>query len=83
MPTMIEVQCGMILQTAINAELAIRVKTNNPTRARLSLYNTRKALGNVEFAQLQIRVSPDDPEGEIWIINLGKVNDMLAGQQLT
>ena len=81
MPTMIEVQCGMVLQTALEAELAIRVKTNNPARARLSLYNTRKALGNIEFAQLQIRISPDAPDGELWIINLDKVNDMLAQMQ--
>jgi hypothetical protein len=68
MPTMLELQCATILNAAASADLGIVVKTNDPYKARYSLYNTRKLLGDFTHKELQIRVSPNDADGEIWII---------------
>lgn len=62
-----DLQCSTILYVANEAELGIAVKTNDPYRARASLYKTRKLLADPTLASLQIRVSPDNPNGEIWI----------------
>jgi hypothetical protein len=64
----LETQCAHILNTAKDATFGIIVKTNNPTKARAAFYRTRKLLGDVELDPLHIRVSPDDSEGELWII---------------
>jgi hypothetical protein len=68
MATALEVQCATILYAAKDAELGLIIKTNNPYKARASLYKARRDLGDVELAKLQIRVSPDDSEGELWIL---------------
>lgn len=68
MPSPLEIQCSTILYAAISAEFGLVIKTNNPYKARASLYKVRRDLGDTELAALQIRVSPNDSEGEIWLL---------------
>lgn len=64
----LEQQCVSILQAATQATHGIVVHTNDPARARATLYRVRKLVGDSEFNHLMIRVSPDDTEHELWII---------------
>jgi hypothetical protein len=73
MPTINEISCAAVLYAAVSAPLGIVVRTNNPTKARAALYDFRAALGDTELASLSIRVSPDNTEGALWILN-GKQN---------
>lgn len=66
--TALELQCAAILKAASEAEVGIVVHTNDPAKARATLYATRKLFGDSEFKNLTIRVSPDDTEHELWII---------------
>ena len=83
MPSSLEIQCSTILYAAISAEFGLVIKTNNPYKARASLYKTRRAIGDTELAKLQIRVSPNNSEGEIWLlrqdvaasVNIQELND--------
>lgn len=68
MPSPQDIQCHTILRAATSAELGLVLRTNDPYRARASLYKARKDIGDIELAALQIRTSPDDPEHELWII---------------
>jgi hypothetical protein len=63
----------MILNAALTSALGIVVRTNDAAKARATLYRVRKLLGDVELGQLQIRVSPDDSEHELWIIRKTEV----------
>jgi hypothetical protein len=63
-----EIQCLTVLQAAAASSIGLCVKTNDPYRARASLYRFRKEFGDPQLSGLQIRVSPTDSEGEIWII---------------
>lgn len=75
----LEMQCVTILQAAASAEYGIVLKTNDPAKARATLYRVRKDLGDTELAKLMIRVSPDDSEGELWIIrNASHMLDLKA-----
>lgn len=66
--TQLDMQCLTILQAAACADIGLCVKTNDPYKARASLYKFRKDIGDVTLTSLQIRVSPNDSEGEIWIL---------------
>ena len=68
MPTMLDLQCHAILTAATSAELGIVVTTDDPIRARASLYKFRSSFPDPSFAEVQIRVSPNDSEREIWLI---------------
>jgi hypothetical protein len=69
-----ELNCLTVLQAAATTDLGLIVKTNNPTRARAMLYVVRQKVGDTQLADIQIRVSPDDPEGEIWLIHTERAN---------
>lgn len=80
--TPLEIQCHTILLAASTAEFGLVVKTNDPYRARASLYGFRTKLGDPELATLQIRVSPNDSEQEIWIIRPAAVAPTFAMESL-
>ena len=63
-----ETLASMILDAAATAPLGIVVSTNDPYKARATIYTTRQKLGNPLYAEIQIKVSPDNPEREIWLI---------------
>ena len=66
--TVLELQCLAIWKAALSSTVGIRVGTNDPTRARALMYKVRSTAGDVELNPLMIRVSPDDSEGELWIL---------------
>lgn len=64
----LEAQCQLVLMAAASSSVGIVVVTSNPVKARAALYTTRRKLGGVDYANLQVRVSPDHPERELWLI---------------
>lgn len=50
------------------SENGIAVRCSDPPVARLLLYRVRKLLGDSELAGFTIAASPDNPEGELWIV---------------
>jgi hypothetical protein len=58
--------------------MGLVVRTNDPVKARASLYHTRKLLGDTALSTLQIRVSPNDSEHEIWVLRMGVVTPLAA-----
>jgi hypothetical protein len=68
MLTPLETQCATILAEALTSTYGLVLRTSNPVRARAALYQTRKKLGDAALDALQVRVSPDDAECEIWLI---------------
>lgn len=67
--TNLELQCATILREARSATHGVVVLTNDPAKARATFYRVRKMLGDVDLAEIQIRVSPNDTEHELWLIN--------------
>jgi|HubBroStandDraft_4_1064222.scaffolds.fasta_scaffold1116140_2 hypothetical protein len=74
MPSITDANCVAVLNAAASAELGLVIRTNDPVRARTALYSARLKIADTELQGLQIRVSPNDPEGEIWLINTARVN---------
>jgi hypothetical protein len=74
MPSITDANCIAVLNAAASAELGLVIRTNDPVRARTALYSARLKIADTELQGLQIRVSPNDPEGEIWLINTARVN---------
>ena len=62
-----------ILYEALSAEFGLVLRTNDPTKARATLYTARRELGDTELAPLMIRVSPNDSEHEIWLIRKDRI----------
>lgn len=71
MPSPLEIQAAAVLYAAIETPNGIVVRTDNVYRARAVLYRFRKELGDLTLAELQVRISPDDPEHELWLIRRG------------
>ena len=69
MPTPLEVSCASVLYAAASSTFGIVVRTNDPTKARAAIYRFRNTLSDPELASLSIRVSPENSEGAIWILN--------------
>jgi hypothetical protein len=74
MPSITDANCIAVLNAAASAELGLVIRTNDPVRARTALYSARLKIADTELQGLQIRVSPNDPEGEIWLINTARIN---------
>jgi hypothetical protein len=74
MPSAQEMQCYAVLQAALESDIGIAVRTNNPTKARQAIYNFRKELGDTIYEDIQIRVSPDNTENELWLIRRRKAS---------
>ncbi len=47
----------------------VKVRVADPIRAKALLYTARKNLQDPDIAHLEIRTSPTDPRGELWVIN--------------
>ena len=66
--TPVELQCIEIMRSALTATYGLVVFTNDAAKARATFYRARQLLGDREFSTLQIRVSPDDSEHELWLL---------------
>lgn len=49
----------------------VKVKVADPNRAKTVLYTARAKLRDPDIAHLEVRTSPIDPKGELWIVNPG------------
>lgn len=67
--TSLELHCIALWRLAADAATGLIIATNDPARARITMYNARKLCGDSDFDNLMIRVSPDDSEHQIWIIH--------------
>lgn len=56
---------------AFSRPLGIWVRCVDPIRAKQLLYSTRTRLADPDLAHLEIRTSPTDPRGTLWLINPG------------
>lgn len=72
MPSALELAAASILYQALEAPLGIglivRTGTESSLRGKAILYRFRREIGDPALMCLQIRLSPDDPEHELWII---------------
>ena len=71
--TVLQRQAQAILTAASETEIGLAVKTNDVMRAKAILYRFRKELKNEEYACLQIRLSPINPNGELWLLKMAKI----------
>lgn len=78
MPTPLDLACFSALKSAAESPFGVVLRVESPPdrstsspalRAKQSLYALRKTLADPIFDRLQIRLSPDDPDKELWIIN--------------
>lgn len=53
---------------ARDAEIGIVLRCSSPEHAKTLLYSARKFSGDESLANLQIRVSPEHPETDLWIM---------------
>jgi len=67
-----------LLSSVLDTPYGIVVYTNDAHRARAEIYRVRKLIANPRFYEIQIRVSPDDSEHEIWLIRREQVNNHLS-----
>ena len=88
MPTLLELQSDAILRAAAQAEYGIIVRIIMtativaPTlRAKQVLYAYRRNLGP-DFKAIQIRLSPRDPDHELWLINGNNIIEPEAQAQV-
>lgn len=54
---------------ALNSPLGWGIRTSDPVRVKQLLYSARTAANDPSLAHLQIRTSPLDPTGELWIVH--------------
>lgn len=67
----------MALDACVNSEhgVIIRIETNRANeintpalRAKQVIYRFRQEFGNPEYTNIQVRLSPTDPDNELWLI---------------
>lgn len=69
--TLLRSQCELILNQALESKVGIvcRILPGfNVTKEEAKLYRFRKELGNPELLNLIIKLSPENPDNEIWIL---------------
>jgi hypothetical protein len=56
------------LYTAHASRFGVVLAVSDTTRVRQQLYAARRQCGDPELDCLQFRLSPTNPEGELWIV---------------
>jgi hypothetical protein len=71
--TALEIAASAILRSASQASTGLIVRVigspNPALRAKAILYRFRKELNDPTLDGIQIRLSPDNPETELWLLN--------------
>lgn len=82
--TPLELTCLTFLDRCVESAFGIVVRveeagaelTVTPAlRAKQVLYRMRKELGNPAFENIRIDLSPDDPERELWLLNMAEPSE--------
>lgn len=63
-----------VLRSALQSERGVVVSVSDATLAKQQMYRARGEAPGEGLDDLQLRTSPDDPIGEIWIVK-GKPNE--------
>jgi len=76
-PSYLDINCAAAFEAARNNnqvpdQIGFKIRTNSTFRARTKLYKWRAENSGGEYTNIQLKLSPDDPEHEIWLINLPK-----------
>lgn len=71
MTSPLQIAASKVLYAAVAAEVGIVVRTESALRAKAILYRFRQEIGDPILSSIQIRLSPDDPDHELWLIKLG------------
>lgn len=66
MASALEMQALTVLEAAAALPLGLVLRTNDSYRARQILYRFRR--DNAALRCIQIRLSPNDPDHELWLI---------------
>lgn len=66
-----ELNPSLIWYTAYANPPGVKVKVSDPARAKTLLYTARAKLRDPDIAHLEVRTSPTDPTGELWVVNPG------------
>ena len=61
-----------LLYTAASSPRGIVIRSDDLPRARQVLWQRRKDLADPLLQNLHIRISPDSPDNEIWLLNLSE-----------
>lgn len=64
-----ELAPGALWYAAYANPPGVKVKVSDPNRAKTILYSTRAKLRDPDIGHLEVRTSPTDPKGELWIVN--------------
>lgn len=67
---MLDLICAAAFEAAKASQIGYIVESNSAFRARMKLYNWRAENAPHEYATIQLKLSPDNPEHDIWLINL-------------
>lgn len=65
----LELQPAALWYAAYASPPGVKVKVSDPNRAKTMLYIIRSKLKDPDIAHLEVRTSPTDPKGELWIVN--------------
>lgn len=60
----------LMMWQALSADIGLCIATSDPEQLRTKLYAERRKCREAEifdFDQLQFRISPENPKGELWI----------------
>lgn len=70
MPSVLEAALAHILFTATQCTTGLIVRTNDVRRAKAVIYRYRKELGDPELMKIQVRISPTNPETDLWLLRM-------------
>jgi hypothetical protein len=77
MPSALDQHCITILYAVASSGFGLVIYTDDPVKARYTLYRVRKEVGDVVLANIQIRVSPNDSEHELWLLRMDTANAVM------
>lgn len=66
---MSDLNASIVWYSAYANPPGVKVKVSDPARAKTLLYTARAKLKDPDLAHLEVRTSPTDPAGEIWVVN--------------
>ena len=69
--TPLEQAIASALYQAVGQDYGLLVRTNDVSRLKPLIYRTRAAMADPLLDQIQIRTSPNNPNTELFFINLG------------
>lgn len=73
---------SLVWYTAYANPPGVKVRVSDPNRAKTLLYAARAKLKDPDLTPLEIKTSPTNPAGEIWVVNPEATTDPSANVDL-